>query len=71
MVKKGQIIILEEITYLSDWLDGPEIIDIKGGNAPTSENKINNQESDRHHHRRGKIFCIYSGLVPVSTPNGS
>ncbi|MDE4940443.1 AraC family transcriptional regulator, partial [Francisella tularensis subsp. holarctica] len=37
--------IREEITYLSDWLDGTEIIAIKGGNAQTSENKINNQES--------------------------
>ncbi|EDN36595.1 hypothetical protein FTCG_00797 [Francisella tularensis subsp. novicida GA99-3549] len=70
-MKKGQSMIQEEITYLSDWLDGPAIIAIKGGNAPTSENKINNQESDWHHHRRGKIFCIESGLVHVSTPSGS
>ncbi|MDE5004910.1 AraC family transcriptional regulator, partial [Francisella tularensis subsp. holarctica] len=47
------------------------MIAIKGGNAPTSENKIINQESDWHHHRRGKIYCIETGLGHVSTTNCS
>ncbi|MBY7733908.1 AraC family transcriptional regulator [Francisella philomiragia] len=71
MVKNGQNVIDVEISNYGQLLDGPSIIAIKGGNTSDSENKISNQETDWHDHSRGKIFCIESGLVHVSTPDGS
>jgi AraC-like DNA-binding protein/mannose-6-phosphate isomerase-like protein (cupin superfamily) len=70
-VKSGQTILDEEIFDVGQWQNGPTIVAIKGGNAIDDENKINIKESDWHHHFRGKIFCIESGLVHVSTPDGS
>lgn len=70
-MKSGQSYSDAEIFSLGDWLDGPSIVAIKGGNSPESENQINTKETDWHHHLRGKIFCVESGLVHVSTPNGS
>ena len=70
-MKSGQNYSDTEILSFGDWLDGPSIVAIKGGNSPDSENQINSKETDWHHHSRGKIFCVESGLVNVSTPNGS
>lgn len=69
-MKNGRNVIDVEISNYGQWLDGPSIIAIKGGNTSDSENKISNQETDWHDHSLGKIFCIESG-VHVSTPDGS
>ncbi|MED7819255.1 helix-turn-helix transcriptional regulator [Francisella sp. 19S2-10] len=71
MLKNGQNCSGVEISSFGDWLDGPSILAVKGGNSPESENQINSKESNWHQHLRGKIFCVESGLVHVSTPNGS
>ena len=70
-MNSGQNISAEDILSIGEWLDGPSIVAIKGGNTVDSENKISKNESDWYKHSRGKIFCIESGLVHVSTPNGS
>lgn len=71
IVKIGQKFLDEEIANSGEWLDGPTIVAIKGGNSITDENQISMQETDWHCHSRGKIFCVESGLLHVSTPDGS
>ena len=70
-MNNGQNISTEDILSIGECVDGPSIVAIKGGNTPDSENKISKNESDWYTHSRGKIFCIESGLVHVSTPDGS
>lgn len=70
-MKIGQKVLANEIAKYGEWLEGPTIIAVKGGNSPLDENQINISECDWHTHLRGKIFCVESGLLHVSTPDGS
>ena len=71
ILKIGQKISDEELYNSGECLAGPTIIAIKGGNSPLDENQISIRESDWHSHSRGKIFCVETGLLHVSTPDGS
>ncbi|AIT09044.1 AraC family transcriptional regulator [Candidatus Francisella endociliophora] len=70
-MKIGQKFLDDDISNAGEWLEGPTIVAMKGGNSSSDENQINTRESDWHTHSRGKIFCVESGLIHVSTPNGS
>lgn len=56
---------------LSERLDGPPVFAFWGTDEPENEFRLGTREYDWHHHARGQLFCIESGLVHVRTRTGS
>lgn len=56
---------------LSELADGPSLIAIRGKDDPNHEFRLGTREYDWHHHLRGQLFCVESGLVHVRTVHGS
>ncbi|WP_374353166.1 helix-turn-helix domain-containing protein [Chitinimonas sp.] len=55
----------------SDLLDGPALIALWGEADSNAQFRLGTQEYAEHHHRRGQLFCVESGLVHVRTRHGS
>lgn len=55
----------------SERSDGPALIALRGEDAPDNEFRLGTREYDWHHHLRGQLFCVESGLVHVRTRHGS
>lgn len=55
----------------SDWLDGPSLIALWGNDDADNEYRLGTREYDWHHHRRGQVFCVETGLIHVRTAHGS
>lgn len=56
---------------LSEDLEGPSLIAFLGKDEPENEFRLGTREYDWHHHARGQLFCVESGLVHVQTSRGS
>ena len=56
---------------LSEWLAGPALIALRGGDEPGSEYRLGSREYDWHRHARGQVFCVESGFLDVRTPHGA
>ncbi|TCW80296.1 AraC family transcriptional regulator [Burkholderia sp. SRS-46] len=56
---------------LSETSDGPLVIGIRGDDSPTNEFRLGTREYDWHHHVRGQLFCVETGLIQVNTSHGS
>jgi len=56
---------------LSEWRDGPALIALWGDTREDQEFQLGTREYDSHHHHRGQVFCVESGLVRVRTASGS
>jgi AraC-like DNA-binding protein len=56
---------------ISERADGPALIALRGADAPGHEFRLGTREYDWHHHLRGQVFCVESGLVHVRTAHGS
>lgn len=57
-----------------DWSEqpgGPLLIGIRGDDRPGNEFRLGTREYDWHHHLRGQLFCVGTGLIQVSTSHGS
>lgn len=59
------------MTSLTERLDGPSAIAIWGSDEPGDAFRLGTRELDWHHHRRGQLFCIESGLIRLHTKQGS
>jgi AraC-like DNA-binding protein len=59
------------MTSLTERLDGPSAIAIWGSDEPGDKFRFGTRELDWHHHLRGQLFCIESGLIRVHTKYGS
>lgn len=59
------------MTALTERIAGPSAIAIWGSDEPGDEFRLGSRELDWHHHRRGQLFCIESGLMRVHTRQGS
>ena len=55
----------------SERRDGPALIALRGEDTPGNEFRLGTREYDWHHHLRGQVFCVESGLVHVRTVHGS
>ncbi|HEY0219881.1 MAG TPA: helix-turn-helix transcriptional regulator [Afipia sp.] len=55
----------------SERTDGPSLIAFWGSNEPTSGFRLGSFEYDWHHHVRGQLFCIDSGLAHIQTSKRS
>ena len=55
----------------SERSDGPALIALRGEDTPDNEFRLGTREYDWHHHLRGQVFCVESGLVHVRTVHGS
>jgi AraC-like DNA-binding protein len=60
-----------QIHSASERTDGPSAIAIWGSNEPGDEFRLGTRELDWHHHERGQLFCIESGLIRIHTHQGS
>lgn len=56
---------------LSEWLEGPWLIALRGSDATDSEYALGNREYEWHQHARGQLFCVESGMIQVRTDQGS
>lgn len=56
---------------LSERRDGPALIALWGDTSEDQEFQLGTREYDWHHHHRGQVFCVESGLVRVRTASGS
>jgi AraC-like DNA-binding protein len=56
---------------LTERSDGPSLIALRGDDRPDNEFRLGTREYDWHHHLRGQMFCVESGLVHVRTEHGS
>lgn len=63
--------IMESTTDFSEWLDGPELIALAGGDEAGREYRLGTREYDWHSHARAQLFCVSDGLIHVQTPRGS
>lgn len=61
----------DRATDLSERADGPSLIAMWGEDDPNLEFCLGTREYDWHHHLRGQLFCVESGLVHVRTEQGS
>jgi AraC-like DNA-binding protein len=59
------------MTSFTERIDGPSAIAIWGSDEPGNEFRLGTRELDWHHHRRGQLFCIESGLIRLHTKQGS
>jgi AraC-like DNA-binding protein/quercetin dioxygenase-like cupin family protein len=55
----------------SERTDGPALIAIRGDAATGGDFRLGTREVDWHHHLRGQLFCVESGLMHVRTAHGS
>lgn len=55
----------------SEWREGPWLIAVRGDVAPDNEYRLGTREYDWHHHVRGQVFCVETGLIHVQTSHGS
>lgn len=60
-----------EINDLSEWLEGPVMIALRGNSQPTSEYRLGTREYAWHQHARGQLFCVEGGMIQVETPQGA
>lgn len=58
-------------TDFSEWLEGPELIALCGGDEAGREYRLGTREYDWHSHARAQLFCVNDGLIHVQTPRGS
>ncbi|MCD4506673.1 helix-turn-helix transcriptional regulator [Chromobacterium piscinae] len=58
-------------TNFSEWLEGPELIALNGGDEASREYRLGTREYDWHSHARAQLFCVSDGLIHVQTPRGS
>ncbi|MEN3809185.1 hypothetical protein ABD440_01940 [Chromobacterium piscinae] len=58
-------------TNFSEWLEGPELIALAGGDEAGREYRLGTREYDWHSHARAQLFCVSDGLIHVQTPRGS
>lgn len=56
---------------LSEALDGPVLIALRGDDAAGSEYRLGTREYAWHQHTRGQVFCVDSGFLEVQTPHGA
>lgn len=56
---------------LSEWLEGPSLIALRGNDSPDNEFQLGTREYDWHQHARGQVFCVEAGMIQVRTPHGS
>ncbi|WP_269504391.1 AraC family transcriptional regulator [Burkholderia sp. IMCC1007] len=56
---------------LSEMSDGPLVIGIRGDDSPTNEFRLGTREYDWHHHVRGQLFCVETGLIQLNTSHGA
>jgi AraC-like DNA-binding protein len=61
----------QQIYELIERTDGPALIAYWFGDEVASEYGEGTRSYDWHHHLRGQLFCIESGLVQVHTRHGS
>lgn len=59
------------MTTFIERADGPAAIAVWGSDEPGDQLRLGTRELDWHHHLRGQLFCIESGLIRVHTQNGS
>jgi AraC-like DNA-binding protein len=59
------------MTSFTERIDGPSAIAIWGSDEPGDAFLLGTRELDWHHHRRGQLFCIESGLIRLHTKYGS
>lgn len=59
------------MTDMSERTDGPAVYAFWGAEKPASEFRLGTREYDWHHHLRGQLFCVESGLVRLRTSVGS
>jgi AraC-like DNA-binding protein/mannose-6-phosphate isomerase-like protein (cupin superfamily) len=55
----------------SERAEGPDLIAIRGDASMAGDFRLGTREVDWHHHLRGQVFCVESGLVHVRTTHGS
>ncbi len=56
---------------LSEWLEGPPLIALRGNEDSDNEFQLGTREYDWHQHARGQVFCVEAGMIQVNTPHGS
>ncbi|MGC1548252.1 MAG: helix-turn-helix transcriptional regulator [Rhodanobacter sp.] len=56
---------------ISERADGPALIAVWGEEKSGGDFRLGTREIDWHHHLRGQVFCIESGLMHVRTTHGS
>jgi len=56
---------------LSEALDGPSLIALRGDDAAGNEYRLGTREYAWHQHARGQVFCVDSGFLDVRTPHGA
>lgn len=57
-----------------DWseeVEGPGLVVLPGSTDPGLEFQLGTREYDWHHHVRGQLFCVESGMLHVWTAEGS
>lgn len=59
------------MTSFTERLDGPSAIAVWGSDEPGDAFLLGTRELDWHHHRRGQLFCIESGLIRLNTRQGT
>ncbi|MBB3228225.1 AraC-like DNA-binding protein [Luteibacter sp. Sphag1AF] len=55
----------------SERTEGPGLIAVRGDAADGGDFRLGTREIDWHHHVRGQVFCVESGLMHVRTRQGS
>ncbi|AUH51709.1 AraC family transcriptional regulator [Chromobacterium sp. ATCC 53434] len=58
-------------TDFSEWLAGPDLIALGGGDEAGREYRLGTREYDWHRHARAQLFCVNNGLIHVQTPHGA
>ncbi|MNF58736.1 HTH-type transcriptional repressor of iron proteins A [compost metagenome] len=56
---------------LSEWVEGPWLIALRGGDTPDSEYALGTREYEWHQHARGQVICVEAGMIQVRTSHGS
>lgn len=59
------------MTDMSERTDGPPVFAFWGSDEPASEFRLGTREHDWHHHVRGQLFCVETGLVRLRTSVGA
>lgn len=56
---------------LSEWSGGPWLIALRGSDVSGSEYALGTREYEWHHHARGQVFCVETGMIQVRTSHGA